>query len=393
MKSYADILKGTTTASQPPSPSVASSSPSPTKLIVSSGPQPAPSDVSKDVLKRWSEEQNRLAPLVVIDDAALGFTFKNATPEDKSGATTVNVTSPTVAATLPTVVASPTTASNQPSRPKAQKGNKSGAVSANTCLDIKIPSMPVGATPCVNPGLAPVSTASVSEQWADNATATLPPLRVVAGVDISFVKDTDLAVASLAILSFPELEVIHTTMHHVRMTEPYIPGYLAFREVPLVKPLLDEVRAKLPKHLHPQILFVDGNGVHHPRKFGFASHLGVLCDIPAIGCAKNLLMVDGFGKIEAQDCLNKWFETDKKGPIMPLISPNSNIFWGYAALTGNSIKNPIFVSPGHRVGFETAMALVMAVTLFRVPEPIRQADLLSRKYIKDHFSVELDKCQ
>lgn len=353
--SYADIVKGTASVptsdnDKPTAPSNSSSSPkAPVKGQSIAGAPPKVSDIGDEVLRKWSEEQMYLAKGVIIDDQALGFCFhrKSSAPIADTQCT-----------------------------PSESKQKKKGTVSAATCSDLPIPAIPADASPCVE-------KAKVTSSECVGAV----PLTVVAGVDISFVKDTDLAVASLAILSFPSLEVIHTAMHHVRMTEPYIPGYLAFREVPLVQPLLEEVK-KMSPEIYPQMVFVDGNGIHHPRRCGFASHLGVLCDIPTIGCAKNLLAVDGLGKNEAQQNLTQWYEKDKKGPIMPLVSPNSKLFWGYAAFTGNSTKNPIFVSPGHRVSFETAMALVLAVTLFRVPEPIRQADLLSRKYIKEKFNID-----
>lgn len=107
-------------------------------------------------------------------------------------------------------------------------------------------------------------------------------LRLVGGVDISFAKPIstngphdNLAVASLVVLKYPSLEVVHETSQAVHITEPYISGFLAFREVPLLLPLLDELRSTQPE-LVPQVVMVDGNGVYHPAGFGLASHFGVL---------------------------------------------------------------------------------------------------------------------
>ena len=215
------------------------------------------------------------------------------------------------------------------------------------------------------------------------APETLPALSIVAGVDISFVKDTDLAVASVVVLSFPGMVVLHTEMQHVTMTVPYVPGYLAFREVPLVAPLIDKIRRERPE-LTPQLLLVDGNGVHHPRGCGFATHLGVAVGIPSIGCAKNMLVVDGIGRDEVTAALQGLVSGVPSAKVLPLIGA-SGALWGFAALTGNSLTKPIFVSPGYGVGFGGALLLALAMSVsFRVPEPIRQADLQSREYIRKH---------
>ena len=90
-------------------------------------------------------------------------------------------------------------------------------------------------------------------------------LRYVAGVDVSFDKEDSLyACAMLIILSFPSLEVVHMCSAMVKMVEPYIAGYLAFREVEFIMERLEEVKDKCP-HLTPQVIFVDGNGILHPR--------------------------------------------------------------------------------------------------------------------------------
>ena len=140
-------------------------------------------------------------------------------------------------------------------------------------------------------------------------------LHHIAGVDISFEKDRpNHACAMLTVLSFPTLEVLHVSSAVVEMTEPYIPGFLAFREVGFLQERLDAVKQDHPDFL-PQVIFVDGNGILHPQGmlaytsqtvnglvfdlftgFGLASHLGVLCDIPCIGVGKKLFHVDGLEK-------------------------------------------------------------------------------------------------
>lgn len=216
--------------------------------------------------------------------------------------------------------------------------------------------------------------------WAPPPTSSppQPPLKVVAGVDISFVPGTNIAVSSIAVFSFPSMALLGTHMRHCEMKLPYICTFLAFREVPALQELLDDLRAVKPE-LYPQLLLVDGNGYHHPRHCGVASHLGVLRDIPTIGVAKDFLAVGGLSKDAVEQAL---FASGEK--LMQLSSSSCPI-WGHVALTGNSTKNPIYISPGHRVSFATAVALTLMMCKVRIPEPIRQADLLSRAYIRQNF--------
>jgi len=120
-----------------------------------------------------------------------------------------------------------------------------------------------------------------------------PPLNYVAGVDISFVKGNDFdACACLVVLSWPDLEVVHSMFEMIQLKLPYIAGFLAFREVPFLLDLINKLRATRPDII-PQLILVDGNGYLHPRGFGLACHLGVLADIPTIGIGKTLIYVDG----------------------------------------------------------------------------------------------------
>ncbi|ORX92755.1 endonuclease V, partial [Basidiobolus meristosporus CBS 931.73] len=162
---------------------------------------------------------------------------------------------------------------------------------------------------------------------------------------------------------------------------PYIPGFLAFREVHVLLELVEKLRNNKPEFL-PQVLLVDGNGVLHPRGFGLASHLGVLTDIPTIGVAKNFLQInDGpeltMAKVKTQ--CHKLLQ--KGGDKLPLIG-DSGTLWGMAVRTLDTTTNPIFISTGHRVSHETAVAIALHCSLYRIPEPIRQADLRTRSLIR-----------
>ena len=140
-----------------------------------------------------------------------------------------------------------------------------------------------------------------------------PNLQYVGGVDISFLKsDARRAVVCLTVLSYPALKVEAAHFKEVTMTQPYIPGLLAFRECECLEQLLTDVhlKAQHDKTIKlPQVIFVDGNGKLHHRAFGLACHLGVKTNLPTIGIGKKLLLVDdidkaqfysGFGKAQQQ---------------------------------------------------------------------------------------------
>jgi len=146
--------------------------------------------------------------------------------------------------------------------------------------------------------------------------------------------------------------------------------------------LIDELKATQPE-LVPQALMVDGNGFLHPRGFGFACHLGVVCDIPSIGIGKNLLFVDGLKKKEVNALFKE--RCHSKGENLPLIG-DSGQCWGAALLPSDDSTNPIYVSIGHRFDLETAVDLVTRCCLYRNPEPVRQADLKSRDFIRNNYS-------
>jgi len=206
-------------------------------------------------------------------------------------------------------------------------------------------------------------------------------LKYIGGVDISFIKDNDVdACASLVVLEYPSMKVVYEKFEMVKLTLPYVSGFLAFREVPFLIKLVAELRTERP-NLVPQIIFVDGNGYLHPRGFGLASHLGVLTGIPTVGAGKTFLFVDGMGvkKIKedfAQKC-------HKGGDYMELVGESGTV-WGAALRSHDDSPNPIFISQGHKVSLGTTMAIVNTCTTYRVPEPVRQADIRSRQYLREH---------
>jgi len=181
----------------------------------------------------------------------------------------------------------------------------------------------------------------------------LPPLETVCGVDVSHSRRSSRVVASAVLLAYPAMTIVAEAYAEMDAPFPYIPGLLAFRELPAVLAALERLPQK------PDLLITDGHGLSHPRRFGIACHLGVLTDIPTIGCAKSLLVGSApevGGAVGARS---------------PLVLDGSVV--GYAVRTRADVK-PIFVSTGHRVSPETAVDIILACCRrFRLPEPIRAA--------------------
>lgn len=204
----------------------------------------------------------------------------------------------------------------------------------------------------------------------------------IAGVDISFVKGDDVnACAALVVLSFPKLKIVYEDYKMIELREPYIPGFLGFREVPFICHMFDYLRNTNP-HLLPQVIMVDGNGTLHPREFGSACHLGVSEGIACIGVAKKLFQVDGLEKDENHQ--KKIEGLLSGGDTFPL-QGNSGKILGMALRSCNSTKNPIYVSQGHKISLESAVTLVHRCCKHRVPEPVRLADINSREYLRVNF--------
>jgi deoxyribonuclease V len=179
------------------------------------------------------------------------------------------------------------------------------------------------------------------------------PGTVIVGVDVGF--RGELARAAAVAVRFPDLTPLAQAVAEVPVTFPYIPGLLAFREAPAILAALE----RLP--LSPQVLMVDGHGISHPRRMGIATHLGVYLDLPSIGCAKSKL----WGRYK--------MPPDEPGAWSPLWDGEEMIG---AVLRTQAGASPVFVSIGHRISLENAIATVMAcVRGHRLPEPTRLAHL------------------
>jgi|SRR5690606_10958896 len=185
-----------------------------------------------------------------------------------------------------------------------------------------------------------------------------PTIRLIAGIDVSIRLKTDTMYAVAVLIDAETLAPIADVAAELPAAFPYVPGYLSFREIPAIL----EAMKKLPRA--PDLLMVDGHGVAHPRRLGIAAHLGALIDRPAIGVAKSKLT----GTYHEPDLF--------KGAHALLMDKRERI--GTVLRSKDNVK-PLFVSPGHRVDHDTAVAMVQkCLTKYRLPEPTRLADKLSK---------------
>lgn len=193
----------------------------------------------------------------------------------------------------------------------------------------------------------------------------LDAVKLVAGVDVGF--RNELAHAAAVVLDFPSLQPAEQSIVDLPIPFPYVPGLLSFRETPAILATLTQLKST------PDVLICDGQGIAHPRRFGIACHLGVLLDIPSLGCAKSILV----GRHAPLD--------EAAGSTTDLVHHGEVI--GCVVRTRQAVK-PVFISVGNRIDLPSAVRLALACTGgYRLPEPTRLADrLASRK-----GSIGLDK--
>lgn len=182
-------------------------------------------------------------------------------------------------------------------------------------------------------------------------------VRHVAGTDVGFERGGAVTRAAVAVLAYPELELVDHAIARQPTRFPYVPGLLSFRELPALLAALGRLR------IRPDVILCDGHGLAHPRRFGIASHLGVYCGIPTIGVAKSRLI--GEHRPPPQ----------RRGAWVPLTDQGETIG---AVLRSRVHTRPIYVSIGHRLSLPAAVRLVMACTTrFRLPETTRWAHRLA----------------
>lgn len=179
----------------------------------------------------------------------------------------------------------------------------------------------------------------------------------IAGVDAAFTEDKVIGIACL--YKYPEMILLAEAFAIMKCLFPYIPGFLSFREGPAIVEAVRKLKIK------PDVIIFDGQGIAHPKGLGIASHIGVLLNIPAIGCAKSRLT----GEYREPGI--------RKGTSSPLRLKGRTI--GAVLRTRDNVK-PVFISPGHLVDLKSSIGIVLGcISKFRIPEPVRRADILSKQ--------------
>ena len=209
-----------------------------------------------------------------------------------------------------------------------------------------------------NWSLTPRQAIAIQKKLASAVRQERPrhKVRLVAGVDAAFSHDKEHCIGGVVLWDLQKKSVVeqHTAVQKLRF--PYIPGLLSFREAPAL------IAALRKLHCPPDLLICDGQGVAHPRRLGIASHIGVITDIPTIGCAKSRLIGDHLEP------------APKKGSRTSLRDKNEVV--GTVLRTRDSVK-PVFVSVGHKIDLATAEQVVLECAIgYRLPEPTRLADQL-----------------
>ncbi|UCD19571.1 MAG: endonuclease V [candidate division WOR-3 bacterium] len=178
-------------------------------------------------------------------------------------------------------------------------------------------------------------------------------ITLIAGCDVA--QNRGFLYASIVLCSFPDMQFLEAHRARKRADMPYIPGFLSYRELPVLERAYRKIRRE------PAVMLVDGQGIAHPRGLGLASHLGVVLNVPTIGCAKSHL----YGRYTMPGL--------RRGARRHITAAGSKI--GLVLRTRDNVK-PLFVSPGHRVNLLDCMRIVLAASVkYRIPEPIRWAHI------------------
>jgi deoxyribonuclease V len=179
--------------------------------------------------------------------------------------------------------------------------------------------------------------------------------RLVAGIDISSPDAQGVARGAVVVLRYPEFSIAEVKVAEGKITFPYVPGLLSFRESPLILAACEKL------YNVPDLVLVDGQGVAHPRRFGLASHVGLFLDLPTIGCAKSIL------------CGQHQPVGEEVGSYAELLDNGELI--GAAVRTKSGVK-PIYVSVGHKIDLTEALQWVLKCCRgYRLPEPTRLAHI------------------
>ena len=183
-------------------------------------------------------------------------------------------------------------------------------------------------------------------------------VRTIGGGDVSYQKEGSFLFGAMVILSFPQMETLDAATAYGRISFPYFPGLLTFREGPILTKTFQKLR------IRPDILIFDGQGIAHPREMGLATHLGIWFNLPSIGCAKTPLL----GKPKTP--------RPSKGSFELIQKDGKEV--GVMLRTKDRVR-PVFVSPGYGIDLPTSIRLILdSCQGFRIPEPLRRAHHFSR---------------
>lgn len=188
----------------------------------------------------------------------------------------------------------------------------------------------------------------------------LEDLELITAVDTAYNDKNNHLYAAAVTLRYSDLSNVERVSAELEVQFPYIPALLAFREGPVILKVLSRLSTK------PDLIIFAGHGIAHPRSFGMASHLGLITDIPSIGCARKCLVGDYL------------VPAGRKGSCTSLFISDVEI--GLVFRTKEDVK-PMFISPGHKCGIRDAMDIISnSLTSYRMPEPLRLAHLLASRF-------------
>lgn len=194
-------------------------------------------------------------------------------------------------------------------------------------------------------------------------------IQTIAGADISLNLYSTTIYAGIIMLSFPTLQPLACSLVKAETHFPYVPGYLAFREVPALQTAWERMPVK------PDLLVVDGHGIAHPRRMGIAAHFGTLTGQPSMGCAKKIL----FGKFMEPGPM--------RGDYSPVMDGPETIAWAYRS-KNNTL--PVFISPGHGLGMQNSLDIIRLCTgKYRLPEPTRLAHEMVNRFRRGEMAEGL----
>jgi len=209
---------------------------------------------------------------------------------------------------------------------------------------------------------SPAQARSLQDELAgavrEVALAKAPSL--IAGLDVAYDLARRRAVGAVVVVDAETLTPLETVVATVELTFPYVPGLLAWRELPALLAAWRRLSCR------PDFVLCDGHGRAHPRRCGLACMVGLLFDVPAIGCAKSLL-IGRHGRLGA-----------RRGATADLVDRGESV--GRVVRTRDGVR-PVYVSVGHRVTVDEAVAWVLRVSRYRIPEPLRAADRVAAQAV------------